>query len=88
MPCSNTTVIRRRVDVRWRLSEEDFIRTPEQQFALLRRVLELLKPGGTLVYSTCTSRGKRTRDVVERAVPELSSPALDPAIADKAAVAR
>ena len=42
-------VIRRRVDVRWRLSEEDFIRMPAQQLALLRRCAGLLKPGGTLV---------------------------------------
>ena len=53
-PCSNTGVIRRRVDVRWRLTEEDFVRMPAQQFALLRRTATLLKPGGTLVYSTCS----------------------------------
>ena len=73
-PCSNTGVIRRRVDVRWRLSEEDFVRMPEQQFALLRRMVELLKPGGVLVYSTCSLEQEENEAVVERALstfPEL-----------------
>jgi 16S rRNA (cytosine967-C5)-methyltransferase len=70
-PCSNTGVIRRRVDVRWRLSEEDFIRMPEQQFALLRRVLELLKPGGTIVYSTCSLEKEENEEVVNRAISEI-----------------
>jgi 16S rRNA (cytosine967-C5)-methyltransferase len=70
-PCSNTGVIRRRVDVRWRLTEEDFVRMPEQQFALLRRVVELLKPGGVLVYSTCSLEPEENERVVERAVASL-----------------
>jgi len=70
-PCSNTGVIRRRVDVRWRLTEEDFIRMPEQQFALLRRVYELLKPGGVLVYSTCSLEPEENEGVVTRALAEL-----------------
>lgn len=70
-PCSNTGVIRRRVDVRWRLSEEDFIRMPEHQFALLRRMVELVKPGGVLVYSTCSLEPEENERVIERALAEL-----------------
>lgn len=73
-PCSNTGVIRRRVDVRWRLTDEDFIRMPAQQLALLRRTATLLKPGGTLVYSTCSLEAEENDQVVERAlasVPDL-----------------
>jgi 16S rRNA (cytosine967-C5)-methyltransferase len=70
-PCSNTGVIRRRVDVRWRLTEEDFVRMPEQQFALLRRVVELLKPGGALVYSTCSLEPEENERVVERAIASI-----------------
>jgi 16S rRNA (cytosine967-C5)-methyltransferase len=65
-PCSNTGVVRRRVDVRWRLTEEDFVRMPEQQFALLRRAAEALKPGGTLVYSTCSLEREENEAVVAR----------------------
>jgi len=70
-PCSNTGVIRRRVDVRWRLSEEDFVRMPQHQFALLRRMVELLKPGGVLVYSTCSLEREEDEQVIERALREL-----------------
>ncbi len=73
-PCSNTGVIRRRVDVRWRLSEEDFIRMPAQQLALLRRCAGLLKPGGTLVYSTCSlepEENEHVADEAARTIPGL-----------------
>ena len=53
-PCSNTGVLSRRPDVRWRLKERDI----EGAVAIQRRLLEnsarLLKPGGRLVYSTCS----------------------------------
>jgi 16S rRNA (cytosine967-C5)-methyltransferase len=73
-PCSNTGVIRRRVDVRWRLTDEDFLRMPAQQLALIRRCAPLLKPGGTLVYSTCSLEAEENDQLVERIareVPEL-----------------
>ncbi len=73
-PCSNTGVIRRRVDVRWRLTEEDFIRMPAQQLALLRRTATLLKPGGTLVYSTCSLEPEENDEVVAQALAAI--PAL------------
>lgn len=72
-PCSNTGVIRRRVDVRWRLTEEDFIRMPEQQFALFRRMVELLKPGGVMVYSTCSLEPEEDEQVVRRGLAEFPS---------------
>jgi 16S rRNA (cytosine967-C5)-methyltransferase len=70
-PCSNTGVIRRRVDVRWRLTDEDFVRMPAQQLALLRRAVALLKPGGTLVYSSCSLEREENEEVVERLVEEV-----------------
>ena len=45
---------RRRIDVRWRLVNEDFLRMPERQLALTRKMVPLLKKGGILVYSTCS----------------------------------
>jgi 16S rRNA (cytosine967-C5)-methyltransferase len=71
-PCSNTGVIRRRVDVRWRLTEEDFLRMPAQQLALLRRAAALLRPGGTLVYSTCSLEPEENQAVVDRALAEIA----------------
>lgn len=67
-PCSNTGVLRRRVDVRWRLTEEDFIRLPVTQLAMLRRAVELVKPGGVVVYSTCSLEREENEEVVSQAL--------------------
>ena len=53
-PCSNTGVIRRRVDVRWRLNPADFEVMPARQRRIVETLIPLLKPGGTMVYSTCS----------------------------------
>lgn len=70
-PCSNTGVIRRRIDVRWRLSDEDFLRMPAQQLALVRRTATLLRPGGTLVYSTCSLEPEENERLVEQALARV-----------------
>ncbi|MFZ2279494.1 MAG: transcription antitermination factor NusB [Prosthecobacter sp.] len=54
VPCSNTGVMRRRVDVRWRLTPADITAQVETQTQLLKNCLRVLKPGGILVYSTCS----------------------------------
>ena len=53
-PCTNTGVLRRRVEVRWRLKPEDIGALAEIQRDLLERALPLVKPGGRLVYTTCS----------------------------------
>lgn len=73
-PCSNTGVIRRRVDVRWRLASADFARMRKQQLAIVRAVVPLLKRGGVLVYSTCSIEPEENEEVVERLaalIPQL-----------------
>lgn len=70
-PCSNTGVMRRRVDVRWRSSATEFPRLQAVQFALLRKVAPLLKPGGSLVYSTCSLEPEENEEVRQRVVAEM-----------------
>jgi 16S rRNA (cytosine967-C5)-methyltransferase len=70
-PCSNTGVMRRRLDVRWRLTDEDFLRMPFQQFALARRIAPLLKQGGTLVYSTCSLEPEENEGVARQIATEI-----------------
>ena len=53
-PCSNTGVLSRRPDVRWRLKEKDIAGAAVLQRKLLANAARLLKPGGRLVYSTCS----------------------------------
>ena len=64
VPCSNTGVMRRRVDVRWRLRPGDFGFLPKQQLAILENVAPLLRPGGSLVFSTCSLEPEENGEVV------------------------
>ena len=64
VPCSNTGVIRRRVDVRWRIQPGDFERQAGLQRRLLSRVSTFLKPGGRIVYSTCSIDRSENEEVV------------------------
>jgi len=71
-PCSNTGVMRRRVDVRWRLKSADFARMQRRQIEIVRAVAPLLKAGGTLVYSTCSLELQENEDVVQQLVQTTS----------------
>ncbi len=64
-PCSNTGVMRRRVDLRWRLQPADFSRMPDRQLAILQAVAPLLRPGGSLVYSSCSLEPEENEAVVK-----------------------
>ena len=65
-PCSNTGVMRRRVDVRWRLRLTDFRSMQQQQLAILKNVTRLLKPDGVLVYSTCSIEPEENEQVARQ----------------------
>jgi 16S rRNA (cytosine967-C5)-methyltransferase len=64
-PCSNTGVMRRRVDLRWRIRPEEIERLRGTQLELLRQAAAHLKPGGTLVYSTCSLEPEENENVVQ-----------------------
>jgi 16S rRNA (cytosine967-C5)-methyltransferase len=69
-PCTNTGVMRRRVDLRWRLRPDDFARMQRQQLAILRTVALLLRAGGSLVYSTCSLEPEENEEVVKEFLRE------------------
>jgi 16S rRNA (cytosine967-C5)-methyltransferase len=69
-PCSGFGVIRRKPELKWRKSEADITALSALQQDLLRRVGKLLKPGGALVYSTCTIEREENESVVEAFVRE------------------
>ena len=64
-PCSNTGVMRRRVDLRWRISPDEILRLKRTQSDLLQRAATKLKPGGSLVYSTCSLEPAENSEVVK-----------------------
>lgn len=53
-PCSGLGVLRRRAEGRWRKQKEDLKVFPPMQLAILKNAARYVKPGGMLVYSTCT----------------------------------
>jgi 16S rRNA (cytosine967-C5)-methyltransferase len=63
-PCSNTGVMRRRVDLRWRISPEEILRLKKTQLDLLKLAATKLKPGGILIYSTCSLEPEENSEVV------------------------
>ncbi len=74
-PCSNTGVIRRRPDVKWRVEAGDVSRCASLQGRLLSHAASLLRPGGRLIYSTCSLEVAENEGVVEAflaAHPEFS----------------
>ena len=71
-PCSNTGVMRRRVDLRWRLKPADFVRMQKQQLEIVRAVFGLLRPGGVLVYSTCSLEPEENEELVRGVLADLS----------------
>lgn len=65
-PCSNTGVLRRRVDLRWRIQPAEIARLRATQLELLRQAATRLKPGGVLVYSTCSLEPEENGEVVKQ----------------------
>jgi 16S rRNA (cytosine967-C5)-methyltransferase len=74
-PCSELGPLRRGPDRRFRLREDDAQRFPAAQRDLLETALRHLKPGGRLVYATCTLRREENEEValaLERSHPALA----------------
>lgn len=69
-PCSNTGVMRRRVDLRWRIEAAEITRLRATQLELLQKAATQLKPGGVLVYSTCSLEPDENTDLVKAFLAE------------------
>jgi len=77
VPCSNTGVMRRRPDLRWRLRRTDFDRIQQLQIEIVRALTPFLKPNGVLVYSTCSLEPEENEQVVCRILEEMSGLRLE-----------
>jgi 16S rRNA (cytosine967-C5)-methyltransferase len=65
VPCSNTGVLGRRPEVRWRLKPKEFEYLVRLQTKLLVEALVRVKPGGAVVYSTCSIEPEENEGVVQ-----------------------
>ncbi|MFP4068723.1 MAG: RsmB/NOP family class I SAM-dependent RNA methyltransferase [Verrucomicrobiota bacterium] len=63
-PCSNTGVIRRRTDVKWRLRPDDIPRCAKLQQQLIHSAARFVRPGGRLCYSTCSIEPEENRELL------------------------
>lgn len=73
-PCSGTGTLQRHPEIRWRLKPELPLEISSLQTALLENAIRSLKPGGTLVYSTCSLENEENEEVVEAVItahPEI-----------------
>jgi 16S rRNA (cytosine967-C5)-methyltransferase len=66
-PCSATGTIRRHPDIAWHKTPEDVRRMAELQGRLLAAAVEMLGPGGVLVYASCSLQPDEGPRVIERA---------------------
>ncbi|MDZ4734450.1 MAG: 16S rRNA (cytosine(967)-C(5))-methyltransferase RsmB [Nitrospirota bacterium] len=65
-PCSGLGVLRRHPEAKWRKDEQAFPRHQALQCQILEAVVPCLRPGGVLVYSTCSTEPEENEDVIER----------------------
>lgn len=63
-PCSGLGVIRRRPDLRWKIREQDLAGHNAQQIRILNGASRCLKPGGVMLYSTCSTEPEENGEVV------------------------
>jgi len=79
VPCTGTGVIRRKPDLRWRITEKDLKELARLQSAILAAGAACVRPGGVLVYSTCSIEPEENQDVVDAFLSRQADFYLDPA---------
>jgi 16S rRNA (cytosine967-C5)-methyltransferase len=77
VPCSNTGVMRRRVDLRWRLRQTDFARMQQLQIEIVRALIPLLRSNGVLVYSTCSLEPEENEKIARQIITEMPNLRLE-----------
>jgi 16S rRNA (cytosine967-C5)-methyltransferase len=72
VPCSGLGVIKRNPDAKWKLSPEFLAQVKLEQQKILHDYSTMLKPGGLMVYSTCSILGSENEDQVEKFLADQS----------------
>lgn len=64
-PCTGLGTLRRNPDLKWRHTPEDLARLCEQQASILKQAARCVRPGGTLVYATCSFLSQENEQQVQ-----------------------
>ena len=64
-PCSGLGVLRKKIELRWTMQESRITELSRLQRRLLSEAVNILKPGGVIVYSTCTTTTEENEEVVD-----------------------
>ena len=64
-PCSGTGTLRHNPEIRWRLTPDEIPELATRQKRILMNAAEMVKPGGRLVYSTCSVEREENEEVIE-----------------------
>ena len=78
VPCSGTGTLGRNPEIRHRLRAEDLTRQAERQRAILRSALRAARPGGFVLYSTCSLEPEENEQVIEAVLGECEDSGLVP----------
>ncbi len=70
VPCSSLGILRRHPEIKGRLKESDLATFPPRQAALLSQAVRLLKPGGRLLYITCTTEPEENEAQIDHFLAE------------------
>jgi 16S rRNA (cytosine967-C5)-methyltransferase len=78
VPCTGTGTFRRHPDARWRLKASDFAVMPAIQRGILKAAASAVRPGGLLVYSTCSLELEENDEQIDRFLAENPGWKLEP----------
>jgi 16S rRNA (cytosine967-C5)-methyltransferase len=78
VPCSGTGTLGRNPEIRHRLRPEDLRRQAERQMSILRAALRAVRPGGYVVYSTCSLEPEENENVVATVLAGMSGARIAP----------
>jgi len=68
VPCSGTGTLARNPEIKWRLKHEDLADLQARQLSILQSAMSHVKPGGRLLYATCSLEREENSDVIEEAL--------------------
>ncbi|MDB9744245.1 methyltransferase domain-containing protein [Fibrobacterales bacterium] len=70
VPCTNLGVLSRRTEARWTCTEDEVLNISSLQLNILNSASKLLKPGGIIVYGTCSPENEETHVVIQKFLNE------------------